>query len=141
MTSSRGGGRNRQRKPDLVVPGEERSQDSSGNLPVRRGPVEDVLVDKEPVARGRDGAKAVGGVLVGRRKFSYTDSTVPVNMKMDSAVHFALRLLVFETGMDQQYLINLAVRQFCQENGVDPEAIREGKGYTVSFPGGGGEDG
>ena len=122
------------------MPGEERSQDSSGNLPVLRGSVEDALVEKEPVARGRGTAKAVGEVLVGRRKWSYTDSTVAVNMRMDSAVHFALRLLMFETQMDQQYLINLAVRQFCQENGVDPEAIREGKGYTVSFPGGGGEE-
>lgn len=139
MTSSRSGGRSRGRKPELVVPGEERVQDSSGNLPVRREALEDAVVDKEPVARGREGARAVGDVLVGRRKFSYTESTVAVNMKMDSAVHFALRLLVFETQMDQQYLINLAVRQFCQENGVDPEAIREGKGYTVSFPGGGGD--
>lgn len=134
--TSRNGSRGRGKKPDLVVPGEERSEDSQSNLPVRRGSVDDALVEVTSVRRGRRTARAVGDVNAGRRKFSYTDGTVAVNMKMDSAVHFALRLLCFETNLDQQYLINLAVRQFCQEHGVDPEAIREGKGYTVSFPGG-----
>ena len=136
----KGGRRSRGNRPNLVVPGEDREQeqDSGLLLPVRRDAVEDRVLTERPVARGREEARPVGEVIVGRRKFSYKDPTVPVNMKMDSAVHFALRLLVFETQMDQQYLINLAVRNFCREHGIDPEAVREGKGYMVSFPGGGG---
>ena len=143
VSEGKKGGRRSRSRPDLVVPSEERAQEQEGGgaLASRRESV-DVSSDEAPrLAKGKDEARAVGDVLAGRRRYSYTDSSVSTHVKLDSAVHFALRVLIFETGMDQQYLVNLAVREFCREHGVDPEAVREGKGYMVSFPGGIGEGG
>ena len=143
----RSGGRAKP-KPELVVPAEERKTEAGEvNLPVRGGLETDgkaadlvgpvALVDSEG-GELLPKARPVGNVESGRKKASYTDRTVQVNMKMDAAVHFALRLIMFETNTEQQYLINVAVEEFCRSKGVDPETIREGKGYTLSFPGAGG---
>ena len=127
------------RKPDLVVPAEAReSVEVPVELPIR-GNLQgggDLSVTSVDSGDGAEevAARPVGTIPSGRKKFSYSDEPIPVSFKLDPAVHFALRLVNFETGMDQQYLINLALKQFCRDHGVDPDALREGKGYTVSFP-------
>ena len=148
MTQQNGSGRRRggsgRPRPDLVVPGERRDGDEGVELR-SRGNMEEGAAspggpDPGEIEVGGGDARPVGTISGGRKKFAGGAGRVSVNFRMDPAVHFAMKLLVFETGLDQQYLINLAIRQLCKEYGLDPDAIREGKGYTVSFPGSGGED-
>ena len=151
-TKENGGGgrktvRARPARPDLVVPGERREVEAPSELRprgAREGVVESAGT-LGPAALDGDGgeARAVGNIRGSRKKGTGGgEKRIPMNVRMDPAVHFALKVLVFESGLDQQYLVNVAVRQLCREHGLDPDAIREGKGYTVSFPGslGGAED-
>ena len=122
MTTQRGNGRGRRPKPDFVVPAESR-EDGAGVKAGGEG--------------GADGPEAVGAVEAGQKRFTHGEKAVPLNFKIDPAVHLALRLAVMETGWDQQYVINLAISAWCKERGLDPDEIRAGKGYTVSFAGAG----
>ena len=140
----RGGGGGRPQKPDLVVPGERRDTEEGVDLRVRRNGDDGGVAPGGPDLGDLDvkggEARPVGAISGGRKKFAGGGGKrVSVNFRMDPAVHFAMKVLVFESGLDQQYLINLAVRQLCKEHGLDPDALRDGKGYTVSFPGSGGE--
>ena len=134
------GGAGRRARPELVVRGEGREPGEPDELLVRggRGDGAGVADGAGSVAMDAEGedARPVGTISGGRKKFAGSGGKrVAVNIRMDPAVHFALKVLVFESGLDQQYLVNVAVRQLCKEHGLDPDAIREGKGYTVSFPG------
>jgi hypothetical protein len=138
-TGRRRGGGSARARPDLVVPGERREPEEGVELRAR-GSMEDVGAAVTVVPETGD-VRPVGTISGGRKKSAGGAGRVSVNFRMDPAVHFAMKLLVFETGLDQQYLINLAIRQLCKEHGLDPDVIREGKGYTVSFPGSVGESG
>ena len=145
-TGRRRGGGSARARPDLVVPGERREPEEGVELRAR-GSMEDggaavtVVPETGEIVGGGGDVRPVGTISGGRKKSAGGAGRVSVNFRMDPAVHFAMKLLVFETGLDQQYLINLAIRQLCKEHGLDPDVIREGKGYTVSFPGSVGESG
>lgn len=89
------------------------------------------------MSQRRGCAAPVGMIPAGRRKYAYSDGPVSVGFKMDPAVHFALRLVALNTGLEQQYLINMAVSELCKQYGIDPDVVRarrvglEGESETV----------
>lgn len=135
MTTRRGGRGGRTDRPALVVPAEEVPPEVAEDLGLARGPV-----GSSVNGSGDNAERRVGRVSGGRKRFAGADKLVPVTFRMDPAVNYAMRIMLLETGLEQQYLINLAVKEFCQRQGVDPEALRGGKGYTFSYPGAGEEE-